>query len=77
MEVNGMEKYGIVVVQNLYQDRSGEIHNEYHIYTESGFHLGVLRLPSDGQYVFDSNFLIALMKGLAIRYGFIKPKKRS
>ena len=71
-----MAKYGIAIVQNLYQDRSGEIHNEYQIYTEAGFCIGVLRLPSDGQYAFDYNFLIALMKGLAIRYGFIKPKQR-
>ena len=48
-----MAKYGIAIVQNLYQDRSGEIHNEYQIYTEAGFCIGVLRLPSDGQYAFE------------------------
>lgn len=47
MEVNGMKKYGIVVVQNLYKDRIGEIHNEYHFGTENGFYLGYLRFPSD------------------------------
>ena len=72
-----MNRYGIIVCQNLYKDRFGEIHNEYHFGTENGFYLGYLRFPSDGQYAFDAEALNEFMKGLAIRYGYNKPKKRS
>ncbi len=71
-----MNRYGIIVCQNLYKDRFGEIHNEYHFGTENGFYLGYLRFPSDGQYAFDAEALNEFMKGLAIRFGYIKPKQR-
>ena len=72
-----MAKYGIECCQSLYQDRYGEVHNEYHFQTESGFYLGGLRFPYDRQFAFDTKIIDAVMKGLAIRYGYIKPKQRS
>lgn len=56
-----MGKYGICFNQNLYQDRGGEVHNEYHFQTEAGFYLGGLRLPADGQYMLDAQFVNAIM----------------
>lgn len=69
-----MSRYGINCYQNLYQDKYGEVHNEYHFYTETGFYLGYRRFPFDGQYAFDAKILEADMKLLAIRYGLIKSK---
>ena len=38
-----MNKYGFDICQNLYQDQSKEIHNEYHFRSPNGFYLGGLR----------------------------------
>lgn len=72
-----IEKYGICCRQNLYQERNGEIHNEYHFQTGSGIYLGWIRLPGDGQFTVDAQFINAMMKALAVRYGFIKSKQNS
>lgn len=71
-----MNKYGFDICQNLYQDQSKEIHNEYHFRSPNGFYLGGLRFPSDMQYAFDDKMLEIIAKALAIRYGYIKPKQR-
>lgn len=70
-------KYGIVCMQSIYQDRTGEVHNEYHFQTETGIYLGWLRFPNDRQFTFDARMIDVHMKAIAIRFGFIKPKQRS
>lgn len=70
-------KYGIICMQSLYQDKSGEVHNEYHFQTETGIYLGWLRFPYDRQFTYDARMIDGHMKALAIRYGFIKTKQRS
>ena len=72
-----MNKYSLGICQNLYQDRGGEIHNEYNLQSPNSFYLGGLRFPSDKQYAFDDKTLEIIAKALAIRYGLIQQKRRS
>lgn len=64
----------IVVRQKLYKTNTGQVNNEYHLWTEQGIYCGALLFPSDGQYMFDDKILNIITKALAIRWGLIQAK---
>lgn len=72
-----MIKHNIRIAQNLYRDNAGEIHNEYHLWSENGIYLGYLRFPSNCQYLYDDRTLDFMLKYYATRLGFIGSKKSS
>ena len=69
-----MEKFKILIKQNMYRNQNGEIINEYHFATVTGIYLGVIRFPGDGQFIFDDKVLSIICKAFGARWGFIKIK---
>lgn len=69
-----IEKYKILIKQNMYRNQTGEVINEYHFATQTGLYLGALRFPGDGQFMFDDKMLVLICKALAARWGLIKIK---
>ena len=67
-----MEKYKILIRQNMYQLSTGEVINQYHFALQNGLYLGVLRLPADRQFMFDDKMLAPICKALSMRWGIIK-----
>lgn len=72
-----MRKFKIDIIQNVYKDNMGQLHNEYHFQMENGIYLGGLSFPSNGQYLFDDKILTIIAKTLAIRWGLIQAKQIS
>lgn len=69
-----IEKYKILIKQNMYRNQAGEVINEYHFATQTGLYLGAFRFPGDGQFMFDDKMLTVICKALAARWGLVKIK---
>lgn len=65
----------IIVMQKLVRSNTGQMQNEYHMWSQNGFYFGALVFPADGQYMADYKALNIITRALALRYGLIQPRR--
>jgi hypothetical protein len=62
-----------MVLNSLVVIQSG---STYYIYTQTNIPVGMVQMPSNGQFAFDTQMLNVITKALAVRWGIIAAPKK-